>query len=110
MPLTPAPGQAQADFGEAWVIIAGVKCKADYFAMDLPQSDDCFVAVFPAETTEAFLEGHVRVFAYFERVPRQILYDFVPGNKIVVMWHSALCVRNRRGDPSGLVSVRLKAT
>ena len=26
--------------------------------MDLPQSDDCFVMAFPAETTEAFLEGH----------------------------------------------------
>src|SRR5713226_8915487 len=57
------------------VMFAGVKCKAHYFAMDLPQSDDCFVAAFPAETTEAFLEGHVRAFAYFEGVPRQILYD-----------------------------------
>ena len=75
VPLTHAPGKAQADFGEAWVIVAGVKCKAHYFAMDLPQSDDCFVAAFPAETTEAFLEGHVRAFAYFEGVPRQILYD-----------------------------------
>jgi len=75
MPLTHAPGKAQADFGEAWVIVAGMKCKAHYFAMDLPQSDDCFVAAFPAETTEAFLEGHVRAFAYFGGVPRQILYD-----------------------------------
>jgi transposase len=55
-PLVHAPGEAQADFGEALVIIAGVECKAHYFAMDLPQSDDCFVAAFPAETTEAFLE------------------------------------------------------
>src|SRR5450755_3325338 len=75
VPLTHAAGEAQADFGEAWVIVAGVKCKAHYFAMDLPHSDDCFVAAFPAETTEAFLEGHVRAFAYFKGVPRQILYD-----------------------------------
>src|ERR1700681_1228850 len=75
VPLAHAPGKAQADFGEAWVMVTGVKCKAHYFAMDLPQSDDCFVAAFPAETTEAFLEGHVRAFAYFEGVPRQILYD-----------------------------------
>jgi len=40
----------------------------------LPQSDDCFVQHF-RETTEAFLEGHVRAFAYFGGVPRQILYD-----------------------------------
>ena len=43
--------------------------------MDLPHSDDCFVMAFPAETTEAFLEGHVRAFAYFGGVPTPILYD-----------------------------------
>jgi hypothetical protein len=43
--------------------------------MDLPQSDDCFVMAFPAETTEAFLEGHNQAFAYFGGVPRTILYD-----------------------------------
>ena len=30
---------------------------------------------FPAETTEAFLEGHVQAFAYFGGVPTTILYD-----------------------------------
>jgi hypothetical protein len=30
---------------------------------------------FPAETTEALLEGHVRAFAYFGGVPTRILYD-----------------------------------
>ena len=49
--------------------------KAHYLAMDLPHPDDCFVVAFPAETTEAFLEGHVRAFAYFGRVPTRILYD-----------------------------------
>ena len=43
--------------------------------MDLPHSDDCFVVAFPAETTAAFLEGHVRAFAYFGGVPTRILYD-----------------------------------
>ena len=75
VPLTHAPGEAQADFGEALVVIAGVKQKAHYLAMDLPHSDDCFVVAFPAETTEAFLEGHVRAFAYFGGVPTRILYD-----------------------------------
>jgi transposase len=56
-------------------MIAGEEYEAHYFAMDLPQSDDCFVTAFPAETTEAFLEGHVRAFAYFGGVQRQILYD-----------------------------------
>jgi transposase len=73
--LVHAPGEAQADFGEVLVVVAGVERKAHYLAMDLPHSDDGFVAAFPAETTEAFLEGHVRAFAYFGGVPRQILYD-----------------------------------
>jgi len=75
VPLTHPPGEAQADFGEAVVVIAGVEQKAHYLAMDLPHSDDCFVMAFPAETTEAFLEGHVRAFAYFGAVPTRILYD-----------------------------------
>jgi transposase len=81
VPLTHAPGEAQVDFGEALVAIAGVEQKAHYLAMDLPHSDDCFVAAFPAETTEAFLEGHVRAFAYFGGVPTRILYD---NSKIAV--------------------------
>jgi transposase len=73
IPLTHAPGEAQADFGEALVVIAGVEQKAHYLAVDLPHSDDCFVAAFPAETTEAFLEGHVRAFAYFGGVPTRTI-------------------------------------
>ncbi len=75
VPLVHPAGEAQADFGEALVVIAGVECKAHYLAMDLPHSDDCFVVAFPAETTEAFLEGHMRAFAYFGGVPTRILYD-----------------------------------
>src|ERR1019366_6733167 len=75
VPLVHAPGEAQAEFGEALVVVAGVERKAHYLAMALPHSDDGFVAAFPAETTEAFLEGHVRAFAYFGGVPTRILYD-----------------------------------
>ena len=75
VPLVHPAGEAQVDFGEALVVIAGVEQKAHYLVMDLPQSDDCFVAAFPAETTEAFLEGHVRAFAYFGGVSTRILYD-----------------------------------
>ena len=83
VPLTHAPGGAQADFGEALVVIAGAEQKAHFMVFDLPHSDDCFVQAFPAETTEAFLEGHVRAFEYFGGVPSRILYDYVPGNIIV---------------------------
>jgi transposase len=75
VPLVHPPGEAQADFGEAQVVISGEKRKAHYLVIDLPQSDDSFVMAFPAETTEAFLEGHRQAFEYFGGVPRTILYD-----------------------------------
>ena len=75
VPLTHPPGDAQADFGEALVVIDGVECKAHYLVVDLPHSDDAFVKAFPAETTEAFCDGHNAAFRYFGGVPRGIVYD-----------------------------------
>ena len=75
VPLAHPPGDAQADFGEALVVIAGVEQKAHFQCFDLPYSDDCFVIAFPAENSEAFLEGHNQAFAYLGGVPRTILYD-----------------------------------
>ena len=75
VPLVHPPGEAQADFGEALVVIAGVEQKAHFLAMDCPHSDDGFVAAFPGETTEAFQQGHVLAFQYFGAVPTRILYD-----------------------------------
>ena len=43
--------------------------------MDLPHSDAAFVQAFPAETTEAFCDGHNAAFRYFGGVPRGIVYD-----------------------------------
>lgn len=75
VPLTHDPGHAQVDFGEALAVIAGVERKVHFFAMDLPHSDACFVKAYPAETSEAFCEGHIAAFAFFAGVPRSILYD-----------------------------------
>ena len=75
VPLTHPLGHAQADFGEAQVEIGGVLAKAHYFVIDLPHSDESYLRTFPAETTEAFLEGHVEAFRYWGGVPRRILYD-----------------------------------
>src|SRR5712671_2872995 len=49
--------------------------KIHFFAFDLPHSDACFVVGYPAETTEAFCDGHVRAFSFFGGVPQSILYD-----------------------------------
>jgi transposase len=75
VPLVHPPGHAQADFGEALAVIGGVERKIHYFAFDLPHSDAIFVVAYPAETTEAFCDGHVQAFAFFGGVPQSILYD-----------------------------------
>ena len=75
VPLSHPPGHAQCDFGEALVIIGGVERKAHCFVLDLPQSDGCFVKAYPAETTEAFPDGHVSALAFPGGVPQSILYD-----------------------------------
>ena len=75
VPLSHAPGHAQCDFGEARVIIGGVEQKAHYFVLDLPHSDGCFMKAYPAETTEAFLDGHVSALSFLGGVPQSILYD-----------------------------------
>jgi hypothetical protein len=75
LPLSHRPGHAQADFGEADGYIAGKKVRFHYFCMDLPHSDGCFVKAYPAETAEAFCDGHVAAFEFFGGVPQSILYD-----------------------------------
>jgi transposase len=75
VPLAHPPGHAQADFGEATVVLGGVEQKVRFFVMDLPQSDAVFVKAYHAETAEAFCDGHVEAFAFFGGVPRSILYD-----------------------------------
>jgi transposase len=75
VPLSHRPGHAQADFGQADAYIAGKKVRFHYFCMDLPHSDGCFVKAYPAESAEAFCEGHVAAFDFFGGVPLSILYD-----------------------------------
>ena len=83
VPLAHPPGHAQADFGEALGVIGGVERKIHYFAFDLPHSDATFVVAYPAESTEAFCDGHVKAFEFFAGlsqtgtagVPQSILYD-----------------------------------
>jgi transposase len=75
VPLRHDPGHAQVDFGEALALIGGVERKIHFFAMDLPHSDGCLVQAYPAETSEAFCDGHNASFQFFGGVPQSILYD-----------------------------------
>ena len=64
VPLVHPPGHAQVDFGEAVAVIGGVQQAIHFFCLDLPHSDACFVKAYPAERTEAFLDGHVAAFSF----------------------------------------------
>jgi len=75
MPLKHPPGEAQVDFGNALVKMAGVLRKVAFFVMALPHSDAFFVKAYERECTETFWDGHVRAFAFFGGVPKRITYD-----------------------------------
>lgn len=75
LPLNHPPGEAQVDFGYAYVEIAGELVQAALFVMTLPYSDAFFLQAFPRECTEAFQEGHQRALEFFGGVPRRISYD-----------------------------------
>ena len=75
VPLSHPPGEAQFDFGEATVVIDGVRCKAALAVMTLPYSDAFCVSAFPRECTETFQAGHVRAFEFFGGVPTRTSYD-----------------------------------
>lgn len=75
LPLSHPPGEAQVDFGFAYVDLAGEREQVALFVMTLPYSDALFCQAFPRECTEAFLEGHKRAFEFFGGVPKRISYD-----------------------------------
>jgi transposase len=75
VPLSHPPGQAQFDFGEATVEIAGVRTKAALAVMTLPYSDAYFLSAYPRECTETFQTGHVATFEFFDGVPTRTSYD-----------------------------------
>jgi transposase len=76
IPLEFGPGQdAQADFGEAMVILAGEQLVAQYLVMALGYSGLPFVMAFPHQRQEAFFEGQAAAFQWWGGVPRRVWYD-----------------------------------
>ena len=65
------------------------------FVMVLSYSRQVFLRFYLNAAMPSFLHGHVAAFNHFGAVPRTLLYDFVPRNKIVVMCPSLLCGRER---------------
>ena len=76
IPLTFEPGQdAQVDWGEAVVIMAQERVKAQLFVMRLCYSRRTFVMAFPNQKQEAFFSAHIAAFHFFGGVPQTITYD-----------------------------------
>ena len=76
LPLSFDPGQdAQADWGEARVILAGEPTTVQLFVMRLCYSHRMFAMAFPTQRQEAFFAGHVAAFTFFAGVPHRMSYD-----------------------------------
>jgi transposase len=76
LPLEFDPGQdAQADWGEAQVLMGGVVVTAQLFVIRLCYSRRTFAMAFPTQRQEAFFDGHVQAFVFFGGVPQRISYD-----------------------------------
>lgn len=105
VPLLHPPGHAQVDFGEAIGEIGGVERKIHFLAMDLPHSDAIFVVGYPAETTEAFCDGHARAFEFFDGVPHTSTAPstgaFIFGSSSVWQRRSS---RSRRPEPGAITT------
>lgn len=77
VPQEHLPGaEAEVDFGEVWVILAGVKTKCHMFVFRMSNSGKAIHRVYSTQSQEAFLEGHLDAFDEIGGVPtRHIRYD-----------------------------------
>lgn len=77
VPQEHAPAaEAEVDFGDVYVVLAGVKTKCQLFAFRLSHSGKAVHRVYPTAGQEAFLEGHIAAFETIGGIPTmQIKYD-----------------------------------
>lgn len=68
--------EAEVDFGDLWVDLAGVRTRCYMFVFRLSHSGKSVHRVYPTCGQEAFLEGHIEAFNALGGVPaRHIRYD-----------------------------------
>ncbi len=76
VPQLHAPGvEAEVDWGEALVVLAGVAVKVHLFVMRASFSGAAFCQASLVETQQAFLELHVQAFEWFGGVFPKIRFD-----------------------------------
>ncbi len=88
IPQEHAPGaEAEVDFGEVWVLLAGVKTKCHMFAFRLSHSGKAIHRIYPTQAQEAFLEGHIDAFEDIGGIPtRHIRYDNLTDAVVKVIY------------------------
>lgn len=98
IPQEHAPGaEAEVDFGEVWVDLAGVRTKCYIFAFRLSYSGKAIHRVYPTQGQEAFLEGHLEAFAMLGGVPTgHVRYDNLTAAVKQVLGSSRDRVENDR--------------
>ena len=91
VPLSHPPGHAQADFGEADAIIAGVKYRAHFFVMTLPHSDALLRCGLPGGDDGGLAGRAQQSLCFFRRgSPIDSLRQRqVSGVAHLVRWHAA---------------------
>ena len=74
-----APGDAQADFGEADFYVCGVRRRMSFFVMTFPYSNVGIAQVFPGENAECVCQALRNIFEHVAGVPRRIVFDNAAG-------------------------------
>jgi transposase len=76
VPQSHPPGaEAQVDWGEADVFLAGAQTRVHLFLMRASHSGATFVRAYEHETQQAFLEAHALAFEHFGGVFAEVKYD-----------------------------------
>jgi transposase len=76
VPMVHEPGvEAEVDWGEAQVVIAGQRRTVYLFLMRACYSGAAFVIAFERESQQAFLEAHVEAFRFFGGIFALVRYD-----------------------------------
>ncbi len=74
-----APGEAQADFGEADFCLRGARTRPKHFALAFPLSNVGLAQAFPGEDAECVCQGPGNAFEHVGGVPGRIVLDNAAG-------------------------------
>jgi len=74
-----APGEAQADFGEADVISEGKLVTIKFLVLSFPASNAAYLQAFMGETAECVAQGLKDIFHHAGGVPLRIVFDNASG-------------------------------